>query len=149
MIAFGSLESAFAICYWIELLILSLLVCNMLFSFDSVWACDNSIECPCVGCGFPSAGLWLPGCGCSHLTRSEEIWSSLNCLSPQSASLLSFCEPIRDEACPVPILLSQSNHPAVTQSFISSPLSCGTYLAAYILSTLSLSNLPYIRLKKM
>lgn len=154
MIAFASLESALAICYWIELLIFNvrLLPCNTLFSFDSIQAYDNSIRCPCVCSGFPSAGLWLWGCGWSHLTKSEEIWSGLNCLSSpelQASSLFSVCESIKDGACPVLIFLSWSNLPTVTQSFISFfPLSCGIYLATYILSTLSLSNLPYIHVKK-
>lgn len=154
MIAFASLESALAICCWIELLIFngSLLPCNTLFSFYSIQACDNSIRCPCVCSGFPSTGLWLQGCGCSHLTRSEEIWSGLNCLSSpelQASTLFSFCESIKDDACPVLIFLSWSDLPTVIQSFISFfPLSCGIYLATYILSTLSLSNLPYIHIKK-
>lgn len=42
--------------------------------------------------GFPPAGLWLQHCGCTRLTSSGEIWSSLNCHScpkQQTATVFS------------------------------------------------------------
>lgn len=153
MIAFGSLESALAIFYWIELLILNvrLLPCNMLFSFDSILAYNNSIKCPCVCSDSPplasAARLWLQS--------FDQEWRDLKQLklsrqpTATGCFLILFLWVYKRQGLSSPDLSFISNLSTVSQSFISFPLSCGTYLATSIYSVLSLSILPYIQLKKM